>query len=125
MYRVQPISGTVIFTCSTRYITSNVCALSHLLIECQMDRKNIDDRLELVCELLDIANQSFDQIVVCYKRVIESLFSDGIYHLGRFFVANYFAHYIVNRAQHVDCRQLLNALSETLEEMWLLSLPEE
>ena len=83
-----------------------------------MDRKYIDDRLELYCELLDITNQSFDRIVLYYKVILESFFSDGIYNLGRFFIANYFAQYIVNHASHFDSRQLLRALSETLEEMW-------
>jgi hypothetical protein len=91
------------------------------MLELQMDRRYIDDRLELYCELLGIANLSFDRIIVCYKVILESFFSDGVYHLGRFFIANYFAQYIVNHASHIDCRQLLHALSETLEEMW----PEE
>jgi hypothetical protein len=82
-----------------------------------MDRRYIDARLDFYCELLDIENQSFDNIVLCYKVILESLFSDGVYHLGRFFIANYFAQFIVNHASHVDCHQLLHALSETLKEM--------
>jgi hypothetical protein len=87
-----------------------------------MDMRYIDDQMELHCELLDIANQSFDRIVLYYKVILDSFFSDNVYNLGRFFIAKYFAQYIVNRATHIDRCQLLHSLSEKFEEKWQSSI---
>lgn len=83
-----------------------------------MDRKYIDDQLELHCEQLDIANQTFERIVTYYEVILDTFFSDGVYNLGRFFLANYFAQFVVNRAPHLDSRQLLRALSDVYDKKW-------
>ena len=83
-----------------------------------MDRKFIDNQLEKYCELLDITNQTFERIVLYYEVILDSFFGDGVYHLGRFFLANYFAQFVVNRASHLDSRELLRALNDKFEEKW-------
>ena len=94
----------------------------HFASRCQMDRQSIDEQLEKHCELLDVSNQTFERIVSYYEVILDSFFSDGVYHLGRFFLANYFAQFIVNRAPHLDSRHLLRTLSEKFDERWKSSL---
>ena len=72
---------------------------------------------------LDLEQASFDKIVNQYTRVLDSLFSDSIFNRIRFYVADFFAVYIVNRISHVDSYYLLQALREVLDEKWLSTSP--
>ena len=73
--------------------------------------------------VLELEQASFDKIVNQYTRVLDSLFSDSIFNRPRFYVADYFAVYIVNRISHVDSYYLLQALREVLDEKWLSTSP--
>jgi hypothetical protein len=73
--------------------------------------------------VLELEQASFDKIVNQYTRVLDSLFSDSIFNRIRFYVADFFAVYIVNRISHVDSYYLLQALREVLDEKWLSTSP--
>ena len=87
-----------------------------------MEKTCLDQLVKEYYEVLDFANQSFEDIVSCYEAVIGHLFSDNIFNRGRFFTADYFAVYIARRAVNVNKYELLHALREKLEEKWHFSL---
>jgi hypothetical protein len=80
-----------------------------------MDLSNLDALCESFYIKLDLDNQSFEDIVLCYDSTLRSLFADNIYNRGRYFVSVYFAEYIAKRITHVEKYRLLCALRERLE----------
>jgi hypothetical protein len=86
-----------------------------------MEQTRLDKLCEHFYKLLDIDNQSFDDIVSYYDSTLFSLFSDKVYNRGRYYVSDYFALFIAKRVTHVDKFLLLRALREKLELKWRLS----
>ena len=69
------------------------------------------DRLfEHYFDMLNLS--SSEEIVDTYSRILDSMFQDGVYNNGRYFVAREFAVYISNRVSHEGLLQRLCAVLE-------------
>jgi len=76
---------------------------------------------ERAFEVLNLQHLSFEDIVLTYDSTLHSLFNDNIYTRGRYYVADYFALFIVKHVSNVNKHLLRRALREKLEKKWYSS----
>jgi len=73
------------------------------------------ERINQCVDLLEVENQTFDELIEAVNAFVSEVFEDRIYNWARFCVLEVFAKVFAERATQVDRDLLLTALNQRIE----------